>query len=152
MRFSAVTFLPLAALAVPALSASVQARDDSYGNVDHKGKDGGSKDYNYGNKDKDGGRGDCTWTPVFEHKNDFKGWNKGKYTPYEHKEVAKINFEIGNARTCARRTIDVTLARRTRMMRRMTSSFVNCLSRLSTSTPGRMTVMMARMTKTTRMA
>ncbi len=95
MRFSVATLLPLAALVVPALSASVQARDDSYGNVDHKGKDGGSKDYNYGNKGKDGGRGDCTWTPVFEHKNDFKGWNKGKYTPYEHKEVSKVTFEIG---------------------------------------------------------
>ncbi|PBK64515.1 hypothetical protein ARMSODRAFT_979051 [Armillaria solidipes] len=94
MRFSVAALLPLAVLAVPALSASVQARDDSYGNVDRKGKDGGSKDYNYGNKGKDGGRGDCTWTPVFEHKNDFKGWNKGKYTPYEHKEVNKVTFEI----------------------------------------------------------
>ncbi|KAK0196054.1 hypothetical protein F5146DRAFT_1220690 [Armillaria mellea] len=91
MRFSFATLLPLAVLAVPALSSSVQARD---GNVDHKGNDGGSKDNTYGNKGKGGGRGDCTWEPVFEHKNDFKGWNKGKYTPYEHKEVTKINFEI----------------------------------------------------------
>ncbi|PBK74097.1 hypothetical protein ARMSODRAFT_1081079, partial [Armillaria solidipes] len=57
-----------------------------------------------------------------------------------------------SARAYARRTIDVTLARRTRMMRRMTSSSVSCLWRSSTSTPGRKTVMMARMTKTTRMA
>ncbi|KAK0430445.1 hypothetical protein EV421DRAFT_1912923 [Armillaria borealis] len=94
MHFSVATLLPLAALVVPTLSASIQARDNSYGNVDHKGKDSGSKDYNYGNKGKDGGHGDCTWTPVFEHKNDFKGWNKGKYTPYKHKEVNKITFEI----------------------------------------------------------
>ncbi|KAK0486494.1 hypothetical protein IW261DRAFT_1416271 [Armillaria novae-zelandiae] len=80
MRFSVAALLPLAVLAVPALSSS--------------GNDGGSKDNTYGNKGKDGGRGDCTWTPVFEHKDDFKGWNKGKYTPYEHKEVTKINFEI----------------------------------------------------------
>ncbi|KAK0483095.1 hypothetical protein EDD18DRAFT_1199871 [Armillaria luteobubalina] len=92
MRFSVAALLPLAVLAVPALSASVQARD---GKVDHKGNGGGSRDNNYGNKGKDDGRGDCTWTPVFEHKDDFKGWNKGKYTPYEHKEVTKINFEIG---------------------------------------------------------
>ncbi|KAK0430998.1 hypothetical protein EV421DRAFT_1855651, partial [Armillaria borealis] len=96
MRFSVATLIPLAALAVPALSTSVQARDGSYSGVDYKGKDhhndGGSKDYNYGNKDH--GRKDCTWEPVFEHKKDFKGWNKGKYTPYEHKEVDKITFEI----------------------------------------------------------
>ncbi|PBK61328.1 hypothetical protein ARMSODRAFT_1025844 [Armillaria solidipes] len=102
MRFSVAALLPLA-LAVPALSASVQARDGSYGGVDYNNKDGhkddGKKDYD--NKDygkdydnKDNGRGDCTWEPVFEHKNDFKGWNKGKYTPYGHKEVDKITFEI----------------------------------------------------------
>ncbi|KAK0486493.1 hypothetical protein IW261DRAFT_1416270 [Armillaria novae-zelandiae] len=89
MRFSVAALLALAVLAVPALSSSVQARDGIV-----KGNDGGSKDNTYGNKGKDGGRGDCTWTPVFEHKDDFKGWNKGKYTPYEHKEVTKINFEI----------------------------------------------------------
>ncbi len=55
----------------------------------------GARITTYGNKGKDGGRGDCTWTPVFEHKNDFKGWNKGKYTAYEHKEVSKVTFEIG---------------------------------------------------------
>ncbi|KAK0489709.1 hypothetical protein EDD18DRAFT_1110067 [Armillaria luteobubalina] len=92
MHFSVAAILPLMVLAVPALSASIQARD---GSVDHKGKDGGSKDNNYRNKGKDDGHGDCTWMPLFEHKNDFKGWNKGKYTPYEHKEVTKINFEIG---------------------------------------------------------
>ncbi|KAK0483091.1 hypothetical protein EDD18DRAFT_1199826 [Armillaria luteobubalina] len=92
MRFSVAALLPLAVLAVPALSASIQARD---GKVDHKGSDSGSRDNNYRNKGKDGGRSDSTWTPVFEHKDDFKGWNKGKYTPYEHKEVTKINFEIG---------------------------------------------------------
>ncbi|SJK98202.1 uncharacterized protein ARMOST_01463 [Armillaria ostoyae] len=102
MRFSVAALLPLA-LAVSALSASVQARDGSYGGVDYNNKDGhkddGKKDYD--NKDygkdydnKDNGRGDCTWEPVFEHKNDFKGWNKGKYTPYDHKEVDKITFEI----------------------------------------------------------
>ena len=94
MRFSVAALLPLA-LAVPALSASVQARDDSYGGVDYNNNDGhkddGKKDYD----NKDNGRGDCTWTPVFEHNNDFKGWNKGKYTPYDHKEVDKITFEIG---------------------------------------------------------
>ncbi|KAK0454298.1 hypothetical protein EV421DRAFT_1896227 [Armillaria borealis] len=93
MRFSVAALLPLA-LAVPALSASVQARDGSYGSVDYNNKDchkdGGKKDYD----NKDNGRGDCTWTPVFEHNNDFKGWNKGKYTPYDHKEVDKITFEI----------------------------------------------------------
>ncbi|SJL13509.1 uncharacterized protein ARMOST_16953 [Armillaria ostoyae] len=98
MRFSVAALLPLAALAVPALSGSVQARDDSYGGVDYKGKDrhndGGSKDYNYGNKNKDNGRGDCTWEPVFEHKKDFRGWNQGKYTPYDHKDVDKVTFEI----------------------------------------------------------
>ncbi|KAK0454555.1 hypothetical protein EV421DRAFT_1757544 [Armillaria borealis] len=57
-----------------------------------------------------------------------------------------------SARASARRMINVTLARRTRMMRRMTSSSASCLWRSSTSTPGRKTVMMARMTKTTRMA
>ncbi len=88
MRFSVAALIPLAALAVPALSGSVQFRDDSYGDVDYKGKD-----YNYGNKDYE--RKDCTWVPVFEHKKDFKGWNKGKYTPYEHKEVDKVTFEIG---------------------------------------------------------
>ncbi|KAK0459253.1 uncharacterized protein EV420DRAFT_1479262 [Desarmillaria tabescens] len=83
MRFSVATLIPLAALAVPVLSTSAQARDGSYGGVDNKGKDrhndGGSKDYHYGNKDydnKDHGRKDCTWEPVFEHKKDFKGWNK----------------------------------------------------------------------------
>ncbi|PBK86576.1 hypothetical protein ARMGADRAFT_1035442 [Armillaria gallica] len=93
MRFSVAALLPLA-LAVPALSASVQARDGSYGDVDYNNKDDhkddGKKDYD----NKDNGRGDCTWTPVFEHNNDFKGWNKGKYTPYDHKEVDKITFEI----------------------------------------------------------
>ncbi|KAK0493045.1 hypothetical protein EDD18DRAFT_1356957 [Armillaria luteobubalina] len=91
MRFSVAALLPLAVLTVPALSSTVQARD---GKVDHKGNDGGSRDNNYRNKGKDDSHGDCTWTPVFEHKNDFKGWNKGKYTPYEHKEVTKINFKI----------------------------------------------------------
>ncbi|KAK0434908.1 hypothetical protein EV421DRAFT_1838052 [Armillaria borealis] len=56
-----------------------------------------------------------------------------------------------SVRACARRMTDVTLARRTRMMRRMTSSSASCLWRSSTSTPGRKTVMMARTTKTTRM-
>ncbi|KAK0455624.1 uncharacterized protein EV420DRAFT_1765293 [Desarmillaria tabescens] len=97
MRFSLATLIPLAALAVPALSTSVQARDGSDRDVDHKGKDnhrndGGSKDYNYGNKDH--GRKDCTWEPVFEHKKDFRGWNKGKYTPYDHKDVKKDTYEI----------------------------------------------------------
>ncbi len=144
MHFSVAALLPLA-LAVPALSASVQARDDSYGGVDYNNNDGhkddGKKDYDnkdygkdYDNKDygkdydnKDNGRGDCTWTPVFEHNNDFKGWNKGKYTPYDHKEVDKITFEIGkrissplsmsltsspqSARASARRMTSVTLAR-----------------------------------------
>ncbi|KAK0449533.1 uncharacterized protein EV420DRAFT_1646859 [Desarmillaria tabescens] len=80
MRFSIATLIPLAVLAVSVLSTSAQARD---GGVDRKGKDhrndGGSKDYHYGK-----GRKDCTWEPVFEHKKDFKGWNKGKYTPYDH--------------------------------------------------------------------
>ncbi|KAK0191073.1 hypothetical protein F5146DRAFT_1223854 [Armillaria mellea] len=49
-----------------------------------------------------------------------------------------------NIRACARRTIDITLARRTRMMRRTTSSSASCLWRSSTSTPGRKTVMMAK--------
>ncbi|PBK61296.1 hypothetical protein ARMSODRAFT_965086 [Armillaria solidipes] len=94
MRFSVAALLPLA-LAVPALSASVQARDGSNGGVDYNNnkdghKDDGKKDYD----NKDNGRGNCTWTPVFEHNNDFKGWNKGKYTPYDHKEVDKITFEI----------------------------------------------------------
>ncbi|KAK0215172.1 hypothetical protein EDD85DRAFT_962904 [Armillaria nabsnona] len=83
MRFSVAALIPLAALAVPALSDSVQSRDDLYGGVDYKGKDhhnvGGSKDYNYGNKNH--GRKDCTW-------------ELGKYTPYDHKEVDKITFEI----------------------------------------------------------
>ncbi|KAK0468942.1 hypothetical protein IW261DRAFT_1425994 [Armillaria novae-zelandiae] len=65
-------------MAVPALSASIQARDGSWGD-------------DYG---KDNGRGNCTWEPVFEHKNEFKGWNQGKYTPYDHKEFEKITFEI----------------------------------------------------------
>ncbi|KAK0483081.1 hypothetical protein EDD18DRAFT_1112219 [Armillaria luteobubalina] len=82
---------------VPALSSSVQARD---GKVNHKGNDGGSRDNNYRNKGKDGSHGDCTWTLVFEHKDDFKGWNKGKYTPYEHKEITKINFEIESGLLC----------------------------------------------------
>ncbi|PBK61305.1 hypothetical protein ARMSODRAFT_981651 [Armillaria solidipes] len=103
MRFSVAALLPLA-LAVPALSASVQARDGSYGGVDYNNNKDGHKDdgkNDYDNKDygkdydnEDNGRGDCTWTPVFEHNNDFKGWNKGKYTPYGHKEVDKITFEI----------------------------------------------------------
>ncbi len=94
MHFSVAALLPLA-LAVPALSASVEARDDSYGGVDYNNRDGhksdGKKDYD----NKDNGCGNCTWTPVFEHNNDFKGWNNGKYTPYDHKEVDKITFEIG---------------------------------------------------------
>ncbi|KAK0222459.1 hypothetical protein EDD85DRAFT_861193 [Armillaria nabsnona] len=57
-----------------------------------------------------------------------------------------------SARASARRMTSATLARLTRMMRRMTSSSASCSSRSSTSTPGRMTVIMARMTKTTRMA
>ncbi|KAK0493065.1 hypothetical protein EDD18DRAFT_429570 [Armillaria luteobubalina] len=97
MRFSVATLLPLA-LAVPALSASVQARDGNWGGVDYNNKDGhkddGKKDYDNKDYGKGDGRGDCTWEPVFEHNNDFKGWNKGKYTPYEQKEVTKINFEI----------------------------------------------------------
>ncbi|KAK0204140.1 hypothetical protein DFS33DRAFT_1337166 [Desarmillaria ectypa] len=102
MRFSVGALVPLAALAVPVLSTSVQARDGSYGSVDYKGKDGhndgGSKDYHYGNKDE--GRKDCTWEPVFEHKKDFKGWNKGKYTPYDHKDVKKDSYEIDCKNLC----------------------------------------------------
>ncbi|KAK0493072.1 hypothetical protein EDD18DRAFT_1356993 [Armillaria luteobubalina] len=83
------TLLPLA-LAVPALSASVRARDGNWGGVDYNNKDGhkddGKKDYDNKDYGKGDGRGDCTWEPV--------GWNKGKYTPYEQKEVTKINFEI----------------------------------------------------------
>ncbi|PBL00110.1 hypothetical protein ARMGADRAFT_1159501, partial [Armillaria gallica] len=126
--FSVAALLPLVALAVPVLSGSVQAGNDSYGGVDYKGKDchndGGSKDYNYGDKNKDNGRGDCTWEPVFEHKDDFKGWNKGRYTPYDHKDVDKVTFEIGksmcsssptsspqNARAFARSARNVTIAR-----------------------------------------
>ncbi|KAK0222435.1 hypothetical protein EDD85DRAFT_1028228 [Armillaria nabsnona] len=56
-----------------------------------------------------------------------------------------------SARVCARRTTNVTLARLTRTMRRMTGSSASYLSRSSTSTPGRKTVMMVRMAKTTRM-
>ncbi|KAK0212190.1 hypothetical protein DFS33DRAFT_1279808 [Desarmillaria ectypa] len=100
MRFSVGTLLPLVALAVPAFSASVQARDGSYGGVDY-GKDGnkddGKKDYDnkdYDNKDYGNGRKDCTWQPVFEHKKDFKGWNQEKYTPYDHKDVKKDTYEI----------------------------------------------------------
>lgn len=37
------------------------------------------------------------WEPVFEHKDDFKGWNKVKYTPYDHKDVDKVTFEIGKS-------------------------------------------------------
>ncbi|KAK0437916.1 uncharacterized protein EV420DRAFT_154870 [Desarmillaria tabescens] len=85
MRFSVATLISLAALAAPALSAGVQARN---GDVDHK--DDGHKD----DHKKDNGRKDCTWEPVFEHKNDFKGWNKGKYTPYDHKDVKKDTYEI----------------------------------------------------------
>ncbi|KAK0459224.1 uncharacterized protein EV420DRAFT_1763662 [Desarmillaria tabescens] len=107
MRFSVATLIPLSALAVPVLSTSAQARDGTYGGVDNKGKDhhndGGSKYYHYGNKDydnKDHGRKDCTWEPVFEHKNDFKGWNKGKYTPYDHKDVKKNSYEIDCKNLC----------------------------------------------------
>lgn len=99
MHFSVATLLPLVVLAVPALSASVQARDGSYGSVDYKGMDRhnntGSKNYNYGSKNKVNGRGDCTWEPLFEHKDDFKGWNQDKYTPYDYKDVDKVTFEIG---------------------------------------------------------
>ncbi|KAK0470081.1 uncharacterized protein EV420DRAFT_1473184 [Desarmillaria tabescens] len=39
-------------------------------------------DYNKKDKvNKDDARKDCTWKPVFEHKKDFKGWNRGKYAP-----------------------------------------------------------------------
>ncbi|KAK0212209.1 hypothetical protein DFS33DRAFT_1279940 [Desarmillaria ectypa] len=90
MRFSVGTLLPLVALAVPALSTSTQARDG--------GVDNGKKDYdnkNYGN-----GRKDCSWQPVFEHKKDFKGWNQGKYTPYDHKDVKKDTYEIDCKNLC----------------------------------------------------
>ncbi|KAK0498668.1 hypothetical protein EDD18DRAFT_1379776, partial [Armillaria luteobubalina] len=56
-----------------------------------------------------------------------------------------------NVRACARKTTDVTLARRTLMMRRTTNSSASYSWRSSTSTPGRKTVMMARTAKTTRM-
>ncbi|KAK0230282.1 hypothetical protein IW262DRAFT_1488695, partial [Armillaria fumosa] len=56
-----------------------------------------------------------------------------------------------NVRASARRMTGVTLARLTRVMRGTTNSSASCLSRSSTSTPGRKTVMMARMTTTTRM-
>ncbi|PBK61246.1 hypothetical protein ARMSODRAFT_981600 [Armillaria solidipes] len=131
MRFSVAALIPLAALAVPVLSTSVQARDDSYDGVDYKGKDrhndGGSKDYNYGNKDH--GRKDCTWEPVFENKKDFKGWNKGKYTPYEHKEVDKITFEIECKSFCEKDD----------KCNSCQGSFASCSWRLSTSRHGRMT-------------
>ncbi len=43
MHFSVAALLPLA-LAVPALSASVEARDDSYGGVDYNNRDGHKSD------------------------------------------------------------------------------------------------------------
>ncbi|PBK86546.1 hypothetical protein ARMGADRAFT_1035415 [Armillaria gallica] len=85
MRFSVAALLPLA-LAVPALSASVQARDSSYGGVDHK--DDGKKDS--GNKDYGKEQGQWSWRLHLG----AGGWNKGKYTPYDNKEVDKITFEI----------------------------------------------------------
>ncbi|KAK0459405.1 uncharacterized protein EV420DRAFT_1479382 [Desarmillaria tabescens] len=155
MHFSVAALLPLAALAVPTLSASVQARDDSYSSVGYNGyNDGGSRDYSkdyghndggskdfgkkdddkkddrkndggskdFGKKDddkkdnhkndgsskdfskdkddKDHGRKGCTWEPVFEHKKDFRGWNNGKYTPYDHKDVKKDSHEIDCKNLC----------------------------------------------------
>ncbi|PBK83107.1 hypothetical protein ARMGADRAFT_1089665 [Armillaria gallica] len=40
------------------------------------------------------GTKDCTWESVFEHKKDFRGWNKDKCTPYNHKDFDKVTFEI----------------------------------------------------------
>lgn len=45
-------------------------------------------------------RKDCTWESIFEHKKDFRGWNKGKYTPYNHKDVDKVTFEIECKNVC----------------------------------------------------
>ncbi|KAK0437915.1 uncharacterized protein EV420DRAFT_1753327 [Desarmillaria tabescens] len=152
MRFSVAALIPLATLAVPALSASVQARDDSVGyngyndggsgrnygkdygyndggskdwgkkdddkkddrkndggskdfgrkddKKDDRKNDGGSKDFGKDKDDKDHGRKGCTWEPVFEHKKDFRGWNKGKYTPYDHKDVKKDSYEIDCKNLC----------------------------------------------------
>ncbi|KAK0460107.1 uncharacterized protein EV420DRAFT_251641 [Desarmillaria tabescens] len=101
MRFSLATFIPLAVLAVPALSgainagAGIQARDDYYyGNKDYDHKDYG-KIEDYDHKDKE-----CTWEPVFEHKNDWNGWKKGKYTPYNTGYVKKESFEIDCKERC----------------------------------------------------
>ncbi|KAK0437927.1 uncharacterized protein EV420DRAFT_1753339 [Desarmillaria tabescens] len=156
MRLSIAALIPLAALAVPALSASVQARDDSVGyngyndggsgrnygkdyghndggskdwgkkdddkkddrkddrkndggskdfgrkddDKDDRKNDGGSKDFGKDKDDKDHKRKGCTWEPVFEHKKDFRGWNKGKYTPYDHKDVKKDSYEIDCKNLC----------------------------------------------------
>ncbi|KAK0459354.1 uncharacterized protein EV420DRAFT_1539753 [Desarmillaria tabescens] len=116
---------------VPALSASVQARDGSVGyngysdggsreygkdyghndggskdfgkkddDKDHGRNDGGSKDFGKDNDDKDHGRKDCTWEPVFEHKKDFRGWNKGKYTHYDHNGCQEDTYEIDCKSLC----------------------------------------------------
>ncbi|KAK0468946.1 hypothetical protein IW261DRAFT_1425998 [Armillaria novae-zelandiae] len=63
-RFSVAALLPLV-IAVPALSAYVQARDGSWGGVDYNNKDGqkddGKKGYNNKDYGEDNGRGDCNW-------------------------------------------------------------------------------------------
>ncbi|PBK72339.1 hypothetical protein ARMSODRAFT_1002464 [Armillaria solidipes] len=52
-------------------------------NVDHNEYDIDIKYYDY--KDKDHKGKQYTWEPVFENWNDWKGWKKGKYTPFQYR-------------------------------------------------------------------
>ncbi|SJL03777.1 uncharacterized protein ARMOST_07134 [Armillaria ostoyae] len=76
-------------------------------NDDHNEYDIDIKYYDY--KDKDHKGKQYTWEPVFENWNDWKGWKKGKYTPFQYR-VYHERILRDRLRTVARITTNVTFA------------------------------------------
>ncbi|KAK0196086.1 hypothetical protein F5146DRAFT_317045 [Armillaria mellea] len=154
MRFSLATLLPLA-LAVPALSASVQTRDGSYGGC------GPQRRWQEGLRQqglRQGQRQQGQWSwrlhlgaGVRAQQRLARGGTRASTLPTTTR-MSTRSPSRSSARVSVRRMTSVTLARLTSTMRRTKSSSASCLSRSSTSTLGRMTVMMAKTAKTTRMA
>ncbi|KAK0451458.1 hypothetical protein EV421DRAFT_1033458 [Armillaria borealis] len=110
----------LAALAAPALSSIITARDDAsvaptslwtpawtwYGSGKQCPSDV-SKDYPCLTDSECGFQcpqqwpdTSCVWKAVFENKNDWNGWKSGKYTPVTTGYVSKDTFELDCKKLC----------------------------------------------------
>ncbi|KAK0448984.1 uncharacterized protein EV420DRAFT_836921 [Desarmillaria tabescens] len=124
MRFSLASLAPLAALAVPGLSATINARQPETGNNTIQGRDYyGSyapwkPSWTWPGTDKhcptdvpeycpclddpvcgfecpsQWPYNKCTWEPVFVDRYDWKGWKPGKRDPFSCGYVDKVTYEI----------------------------------------------------------